>query len=93
MYATVVLAILLIATINLEPFKKIAARYPSTDPIFLILLCLFYMASSGRSVIDTRAQQDMVYNAVMLCSAFGPLAYIVFLVGFWFVSSTTRARM
>ena len=63
-YATIVLSILLIATINLEPFKKIAVRYPSTDPIFLILLCLFYVASLVRSVIDTRAQQSVAYYAV-----------------------------
>ena len=42
-YAVLALVIFLIAVINLQLFKKVAARYPSTDTVFYILLSLEFL--------------------------------------------------
>ena len=95
-YATVLLTILLIATVNIQPFKEIAVRYPSTDPIFLDLLILFCIAAIGRSVTDVYKIKDIHYavmNVVLLCSACIPFGYIIFLIGFWFISRMRWIRV
>ena len=95
-YATVLLTILLIATINIQPFKKIAVRYPSTDPIFLDLLILFYIAAIGRSVTVVYKIKNIHYavmNVVLLSSACIPFVYIIFLIGFWLISRTRCIRV
>ena len=49
-YAILALVVILIAIINVQPFKKTAVHYPSNDPIFLVLLSLFFVINIGRDV-------------------------------------------
>ena len=86
-YATILLVILLIAMINIQPFKKIAVRYPSTDPIFLILFCLFYTAALGEEVAGTHHLSYVATTVLLLSSALVPLIYTAFLVIFWLIST------
>ena len=86
-YAIIITAIYLIAMINVQPIKKAAARYPSTDTIFLVLLSLCYTVILGR---DNAFIQQHVYTPFMLVitfiSAFAPIAYIIFIIIFWLLS-------
>ena len=86
-YALVMLMILLIAMINIQPFKKTAVRYPSTDPVFIVLLSLFYMALFGRVVINMQNYSFFpAMTVLLLSSTLVPLVYITFLICFWLVS-------
>ena len=40
-YSLIAFLILLVAVVNIQPFKKVDSHYPSTDTVFYILLCLF----------------------------------------------------
>ena len=86
-HATILLVILLIAMINIQPFKKIAVRYPSTDPIFVTLFCLFYTAALGREVAGTHHLSYVATTALLLSSALVPLIYTALLVIFWLIST------
>ena len=86
-YGAIVLLTFLIATINIQPFKKVVVHYPSTDSIFLIISVLFHVTILGRSIASIH--QDIYYiimTLLLLVSAFVPIVYISFLIGLWFVS-------
>ena len=86
-YGLVILMIILIAMINIQPFKKIAVRYPSTDPIFVILLSLFYIALLGRLVMNIQNYSlFLAVTVLLLLSTLVPLVYITFLICYWLVS-------
>ena len=86
-YTIIILAICLILLINIQPFKKTAARYPSTDIIFVVLLSFCYVTLAGR---DIASIENLVYSQFMLCvaflSAFVPIFYIFTVILFWFIS-------
>ena len=86
-YAVIVLAVYLIAMINIQPFKKVATRYPSSDIVFFVLLCLLYVNVFGRSTVDA---ENHIYMPFMLVatflSVFASIAYILLLIIFWFAS-------
>ena len=89
--STVILVLLyLIAIINIQPYKRKAVRYPSTDSQFLVFLSLCFIALLGRATLPIRARGLRNYHTIMVIlasmSAFGPLLYIVFLIGSWLVS-------
>ena len=84
-YAVITLIIVLIAMVNIEPFKKAAIHYPSTDPIFFILLSLCYIAVLGRGF----ARNDSYYYTMTVftfSAGFVPIFYITYVIGFWLIS-------
>ena len=86
-YAVIILVILLIAMVNIQPFKKAAVRYPSTDPIFLVLLSTVYITALARGVADTKhASYYIAMSAITFLSAFVPIFYIIFFTTFWLIS-------
>ena len=86
-YAAIFLAVYLIAIINIQPLKKAAARHPSTDTVFFILVSLYYIAAIGRNFAST---QKPAYKQLMLIItftlAFVSIAYMLYLIIFWFIS-------
>ena len=86
-YADIFLAGYLIAIINIQPFKKADARHPSTDTVFFILVSLCYIAVIGRNFAST---QKPAYKQLMLIItftlAFVSIAYMLYLIIFWFIS-------
>ena len=90
-YATIILVVLLIAMLNIQPYKMNASRYPSTDPMFLIFLCLFYITLAGRSLASTHGYAAlMVFTFLAFSSALVSLVYIKFLIFSWFISKRKR---
>ena len=86
-YAVLVLVIFLIAVINIQPFKKVAARYPSTDMVFCILLSLTYTAVIARDIARTEKYFFNIVTLILaLSTAFVPIAYIACLISFWMIS-------
>ena len=86
-YGTLILLIILIATINIQPFKKVVMHYPSSDSIFLIVVILFHVASLGRSIASVHQRYDYILMSLLiLVSAFVPIVYILLLILHWFVS-------
>ena len=89
-YALIALLILVIAVINIQPFKKASVRYPSTDPIFIVFLSLVYVSVLVRATIfDTRS--PTLYNVMTvlgLASAIIPSLYITIFIGLWLFSRT-----
>ena len=91
-YAAILIAILVIAIINIEPYKKITSFFPSTDLMFLFLLSLLYVSVNGRGLAYSE-NYSIVYHAIFtglsLMSALVPLFYITFLISKWFVARVT----
>ena len=71
--------------INIEPFKSTAVSwYTSVDPIFLILICVFYTSVVGSSIgslLDHRYISVMV--VLGLLTVFVAIVCIVFLMLHW----------
>ena len=88
MYALIVLVILMIAIINIQPFKKTSVRYPSTDPIFMVLLSLVYVALLGRGIVYDTRHHALYYVMTMLglVMAIVPILYINVIIGSWLLS-------
>ena len=86
-YGLIALVIFLMAIINIQPFKKVAARYPSTDMVFYILLSLTYIAVIAK---DTASIENYFFNIISmilaLSTAFVPIVYIASLISFWMIS-------
>ena len=86
-YTIIILVIFLILLINIQPFKKTAARYPSTDIIFVVLLSFCYVTLAARDITNI---ENPVYSQFMLyvafLSTFVPIFYIFIIILFWFIS-------
>ena len=86
--SVVLMLIYLIAIVNIQPYKKKAVRYPSTDSQFLIFLTFCFITILGRATLPSRGLKN--YHTIMTIlattSAFTPLLYIIFLIGSWLVS-------
>ena len=92
-YATIILVVLLIAIINIQPYKKGASRYPSTDVNFFLLLSLCYVILLGRGVANSESNSFITLILIIsFSSAFVPVVYILSLVSFWLVSRTRWIR-
>ena len=93
-YALIVLIILLTITINVQPFKKSAVRYPSTDSTFFVLLSLSYVSVLGMDISSTESQ---LYNKtlILICllSAFIPIFYIAFFILSWLISKMRWSKV
>ena len=89
-YSLIALLILLIAVINIPPYKKVASRYPSTDTVFHILLSLVL---TGCTAGDIAIRENFVSNLILtlilsfaILIAFVPLVYITLSISFWLIS-------
>ena len=86
-YGVIVIVVFLIAVINIQPFKKIAVRYPSTDTVFYILLSLVCTDLIVREVEETEKYSFSTITQIILFStAFVPIVYIACLISFWMIS-------
>ena len=87
-YAVITLTVVLLAIINVQPFKKSAVRYPSTDPIFLILLTLIFVTIMGRDVISREKFNLLFHYSILTMLALSivvPIAYIAFFITLWLI--------
>jgi hypothetical protein len=86
-YAAVAVVAFIILAINLSPFKKSTVQYPSTDSIFMILLCVCSIANIGR---DIASREIHLYYSTMtamaILSATIPALYIALLITYWLVT-------
>ena len=92
-YATMIVVVLLIAIINIQPYKKKATRYPSTDVNIFLLLSFCYVVFLGRGVATT--ESNIFIKGILTISytaAFVPVVYFLSLVCFWLVSRTMWIR-
>ena len=78
-YVLIVIATILILLINIQPYKKTAVRYPSTDTTFFVLLALLDSAilGMGLSFIKSNNYPDFSYHLchISMCP---PLLYYYF---------------
>ena len=84
-YAVITLTVVLLVIINVQSFKKSAVRYPSTDPIFLILLSLIFVTNMGR---DITSRENLFFHYIMTMLALSvviPITYIAFFITLWLV--------
>ena len=86
-YALIVLIILLTIIINVQPFKKSAVRYPSTDSTFFVLLSLSYASILGMNISSSESNVcNKILMLICLLSAFIPIFYIAFFISSWMIS-------
>ena len=85
-YAVITLTVLLLVIINVQPFKKSAVRYPSTDPTFLILLSLIFVTNMGR---DVTSRENLFFHysimTILVLSVVIPITYIAFFITLWLI--------
>ena len=87
-YGLITLLILIIAMVNIQPFKKVTSHYPLIDVIFTFLLCFTNIATLGRG-ITTIEKYPAYYTAMTIIgflTAIFPFLYISFLIGSWLFS-------
>ena len=81
----IALLILLIAMINIQPFKKITSHYHLFDIIFIFLICFTHIAILGRGLINI--ENYFAYNSVITITGFltavFPILYISYLIASW----------
>ena len=86
-YITIISVIFLTAIINIQPYKKLSVRYPSTDSIFFVFFSLLFIFFLGRE-LTTKTKQ--IEHTIMAASgfllAFIPLIYITILIISWLVT-------
>ena len=87
-YGIIILVVLLIAMINIQPFKKIVIKNPTNDSTFLVLFSIVHVVIAGRSLASIHNTYYMILMPLLLATAFVPLLYIVFLIGSWLISRT-----
>ena len=86
-YAVVTIVVCIIISINIQPFKRTASRFHSTDTIFYILLSLFYTVLLGMEIEDRVSSLNSFIMVILaIVSASVPIAYILGLIGFWLFS-------
>ena len=84
-YGLIAFLILLIVVINIQPFKKVASRYPSTDTVFYILIGLVLVTAIARDVATTR--KSIIFTTIIIfLVASIPIVYIASLISFWIIS-------
>ena len=91
-YASILLVIFLIAIINIQPYKKLSVRYPSTDYIFFVFLSLAFILFLGRETTMTSKIEHIAMTISGFIFAFIPLLYIFILIISWLVTSFKKRR-
>ena len=84
-YILITLVLCLIIMINIQPLK-LNIRYPSTDPIFLVLFSLFCTASLGRTIASMNNFYFTALTILQILTAIIPVSYIAFLIVYWLCS-------
>ena len=83
-YAVITLTVVLLAIINVQPFKKSAVRYPSNDPIFFILLIFTFIIFIG---VDVTSRENLFFYyctlIILIFSVIVPIIYITFFITLW----------
>ena len=94
-YATIILAIFLIALVNIQPFKTVAGHSSSTDEIFLVLLCMCFTCILGRGVANTG--DIYMFKTAMTAGVFltllVPIVYTIILISVWLVTRARKIRV
>ena len=86
-YSLIAFLILLVAVVNIQPFKKVASHYPSTDTVFYILLCLFHTVCIANDMATRGNSLMLIYTLIFgILIAFVPLVYITLLISLWIIS-------
>ena len=87
-YILIALLILIIAMVNIQPFKKVTSNYPLIDLIFSFLLCFTNTAILGREIaaIEKYSAYHTAMTIIGFLTAMFPLLYISFLIGSWLFS-------
>ena len=92
-YGLILIATVLILLINIQPYKKTAVRYPSTDTTFFILLAL---CLSGIFGMDLSTIESSIYSLILviICviSTCVPLFYITFFIFSWLIKTKRRNK-
>ena len=91
-YGLIAMVIFLIAAINVQPFKKVAASYPSTDMVFYFLFSLAYNGIIVREVARTRNYFFTITLLLLLSTLFVPIIYTASLITFWTISKIRLSR-
>ena len=84
-YTLIIIVLSLVVMINIQPFK-LTIRYPSTDPIFLVLLSLFFTATLGRTIASMNNFYFTTLTILQLLTALIPIFYVTFLIIYWLCS-------
>ena len=86
-YSLIAFIIFTIAAINIQPFKKVASCYPSTETVFHILLSLAYTCFIMRDIATTENYFFNIITIILLfLTAFVPIVYIASLISVWMIS-------
>ena len=89
-YSTIIIVILLIAMINIQPFKEVADHY---DVVFHLLFRLGYISLIGLNNANSENNEyTMVLLIITILSATVPIVYITLLICFWLISMTKWIR-
>ena len=92
-YVLILIATILILLINIQPYKKTAVRYPSTDTTFFFLLALLNSAILGMGLSFIKSN-NYILILVIVCviSACVPLFYITIFVFSWLIKTKRRNK-
>ena len=86
LYIVILVIIYLIAIINIQPYKKTAVRYPSTDLHFLILLSFCLTVALGIASLPSLKKHQTALTILVIIAMLVPLLYVILLIGSWLVS-------
>ena len=83
-YTAILGALWLILLINVNPFKKTAASYPSTDKAFLTFIIIFYVSILGVNIASMESHHYVpAMDIVCMSAPFVSLVYILYVVLRW----------
>ena len=92
-YALTLIITILIILVNIQPYKKTAVRYPSTDPTFFVFLSITYSAILGMDLSHITNHADgLMFVIICQISACVPLCYIVLYICSWLVKVKGQIR-
>ena len=93
-YALVLIIVILIILINIQPYKKSAVRYPSTDSTFLVFLSISYSAILGMNASSIQNTTfALIFIVICLISACIPLFYIAFYILSWLIKAKRKPKL
>ena len=89
----ILIATILILLINIQPYKKTAVRYPSTDTTFFFLFALLNSAilGMGLSIIESSIY-TLILIIICVISACVPLFYITIFIFSWLIKTKRRNK-
>ena len=93
-YGLIALFILMIAMINIQPFKKINLHYFLADLVFTFLFSFSLMAMLGRALVDLKHfYYHTTLTIIALLTGLVPLLYITYLIVSWLLSKLCVPRL